>query len=53
MKEMRAKAVIPKDVLARMRSSCCKAKCSSGSQHEYGKQYCTKCGGGCCWTMPV
>jgi hypothetical protein len=50
MKEMREKAVISKEVLARMRSSCCSAKCSTGDKHEYGEQYCTKCGAGCCWT---
>jgi len=35
-----------------IRSNCCAAICFSGDRHEYGRQYCKKCGQACCW-VPV
>ncbi|MEK7218189.1 MAG: hypothetical protein AAB728_01850 [Patescibacteria group bacterium] len=40
---------------ARMRSDCCNAPVTDGQRHEYGRQYCLKCKGACCWHthMPI
>ncbi len=42
-------APITAAVLSSMRSMCCDATCTTGDPHEYGKQYCEKCGSACMW----
>lgn len=32
-----------------LKSSCCGAACVAGTAHEYGEQYCKKCGNACMW----
>ena len=43
-------AVISDERKALMRSSCCGTVCTAGARHEYGEQYCKKCGQPCMWT---
>ncbi|MDD5025863.1 MAG: hypothetical protein PHH13_00640 [Candidatus Peribacteraceae bacterium] len=53
MKEVRKgkkpHAVAPLVLGPLVHSNCCNAQCFNGKRHEYGEQYCKKCGEACCW----
>ena len=40
---------VPVGLQGFLRSDCCAVQCTLGKRHDYGEQYCEKCGNPCCW----